>query len=170
MNYREQNNVSDFIAAANRLAKHLRSSPQDRDEWLKQVLVELSLVYTFAHQLPETDCGDPESDVTDQFDVSLAERNAIASNLTSIFGESRWYACVFPPSEFPPPDDSVGCGDLADIYGDIVPGLRAWEKNEDRFLPEIIWGWKAVSFKTHWGVHATQAMSILHWVAFDKGL
>ena len=60
--------------------------------------------------------------------------------------------------------------DLTDIYCGIKPGLKAWDSNDERLLPEIIFGWKYPLFGSHWGVHAVSAMRALHPICFLRGL
>jgi hypothetical protein len=60
--------------------------------------------------------------------------------------------------------------DLADIYADVKPGLRAWEMGVDDFLPKIVFDWKFPLFGSHWGVHAVSAMRALHPIAFLRGI
>ena len=89
-------------------------------------------------------------------------------------GLQAFYWCYFDPSE---PLDAIEepCisdlgDDLADIYRDIKPGLRAWETHNDEYLPAIVFDWKEPLFSSHWGVHAVNAMRALHPIAYLRGL
>tara|TARA_R110002096_G_scaffold77896_12_gene183606 strand:- start:125338 stop:125571 length:234 start_codon:yes stop_codon:yes gene_type:complete len=61
------------------------------------------------------------------------------------------------------PEPVVGdlADDLGDIYGDIAPALMAWEAGTSR-IDDILFEWRGVSFSTHWGVHASQALRVMH--------
>ena len=60
--------------------------------------------------------------------------------------------------------------DLADIYADVKPGIRAWDSEEDSYLEGIAFGWKTPLFGSHWGVHAVSAMRALHPIAYMRGI
>jgi hypothetical protein len=60
--------------------------------------------------------------------------------------------------------------DLADIYRDIKPGLRAWDTEEEGYLDEVVFDWKLPHFGSHWGIHAVGAMRALHPLVFLRGL
>lgn len=73
-----------------------------------------------------------------------------------------YYSEVFDPTEVPAEDRPVigsVADDLADIYRDVVTGLRAYEKG-DRV--GAIWEW-SFHLQVHWGAHATGAIRALHW-------
>jgi hypothetical protein len=49
--------------------------------------------------------------------------------------------------------------DLADIYRDVVTGLRAYDRGD---RAGAVWEWR-FNLHAHWGAHATGAMRALHW-------
>ena len=64
----------------------------------------------------------------------------------------------------PPEKAVVGslADDIADIYRDVVSGLRAFQSG---LRAEAIWEW-GFNFRDHWGRHATEAIKALHaWLA-----
>ena len=70
------------------------------------------------------------------------------------------YSCVADPHQVPPTDDPV-IGDirddLADIYRDLVSGLRLYEAG---FPLAARSQWSLLLF--HWGEHVVNALSVLH--------
>lgn len=89
-------------------------------------------------------------------------------------GPQEAYWAYFDPSE---PPNSVEqpifhslADDLADIYRDIKPGLRAWDTCDDSYLETIVFDWKTPLFGSHWGVHAVSAMRALHPIVFWRGI
>lgn len=75
-----------------------------------------------------------------------------------------FYHEVFDPLPFPPEDPVVGSlsDDLADIYRDVVTGLRAYEAGR---RAQAVWEW-GFNLRAHWGEHATSAIRALHcWLA-----
>ena len=70
------------------------------------------------------------------------------------------YGDVLDPTVVPA-DPSVGSlgDDIADIYADIAPALRAFERG-DRDIACQEWRF---SLHSHWGAHATSAARALHW-------
>jgi len=72
------------------------------------------------------------------------------------------YSEVFNPTAVHPGDQpSVGsiCDDLADVYGDVWAGLRAFERGD---RAAALWQW-SFGLHSHWGAHATSAIRALHW-------
>jgi hypothetical protein len=49
--------------------------------------------------------------------------------------------------------------DLAEIYGDVATGLRAYQRGD---RAGAVWEW-SFNLHAHWGAHATGAMRALHW-------
>lgn len=98
----------------------------------------------------------------------------LVNRLHAIFGAQANYWAVFDPSE---PVDSGEepiygdlADDLADIFGDVKPGLRAWATGNNAYMPSVVNGWKSPLFGSHWGVHAVSAMRALHPIAYLRGL
>lgn len=75
----------------------------------------------------------------------------------------RFYAVLFNPLAQPPESPATGdvADDIADIYRDVVSGLRAFDAGA---TDEAVWHWR-FTFWSHWGRHATGAMGALReWV------
>ncbi len=71
------------------------------------------------------------------------------------------YSEVFDPTEVPDDEPVIGslADDLADIYRDVVTGLRAHERGD---RANAVWEW-SFGLRSHWGAHATGAVRALHW-------
>ena len=71
------------------------------------------------------------------------------------------YVDVFDPTAVPPDAAVVGniSDDLADIYRDVVTGLRAYRRGD---RAGAVWEW-SFGLHSHWGAHATAAIRALHW-------
>jgi hypothetical protein len=60
--------------------------------------------------------------------------------------------------------------DLADIYRDVAPGVRAWQAQREELLQTIVFDWKIPLFHSHWGRHAAVAMLPLHELVYARGI
>ena len=165
--------MADFAAVAARLCTLLESDPKDREVWVEQVLAALARVYAYAHDLPSDRNGEDAEDF-DQFDVTDDEWKQVYQRIQRALREQTTYWAYFDPSEPMDADAESVCGDLADdladIYRDLKPGVRAWERGAGSYVTDILLGWKFPSFDSHWGLHAVSAMRALHPVAHLRGL
>lgn len=174
MSIREHSDAAAFKAAAQRYCALFESEPSDADHWAAAVLSALAEVYAAAHRLPSFGLGEDASDIPDTFDVTTEEWRSVFGVVSRALGQQETYWAYFDPSE---PRDSDErpifhslADDLADIYRDLKPGLRAWETGHDRYLEMIVYNWKTPSFGIHWGLHAVSAMRALHPIAFLRGV
>lgn len=71
------------------------------------------------------------------------------------------YGEVYDPTVVPPEEPGLGsvADDLADIYRDVVAGLRAYRHGD---LAGAVWEW-GFGLQSHWGAHATSAIRALYW-------
>ena len=79
----------------------------------------------------------------------------------------RNYGVVFDPLTVPAEEPVVGdlADDIADIYRDVVTGLREYAAGR---YANAVWEW-AYGFRHHWGDHATAAIRTLHaWLAANE--
>ncbi len=161
-----------FAAAATRLCTALET-PSRTDAWVREVLAGVSLSYSLAHGLAE-ECEGDDLDDFNLFRVSDEAWKAMYNALCSVLSEHAFYWAYFDPSEPKDSDDEVVVGDLADdladIYRDLKPGVRAWESDRVRFATNILLQWREPSFSSHWGVHAVSAMRALHPLVYLRGL
>lgn len=160
-------------AAAQRLRDALVNPVDDRMAAAERLLHCLSGLYAAALVLGPggDDFGEPDLD--EAFPVEADELKEVGEKLQTVFGERRWYWLQHDPIFPRDGTEKPVCGDLVDdlldIYGDIVPALRAWEAGTNR-IDDIVFEWRGTLFQTHWGVHATQAIRALHFIVFDHGL
>jgi Domain of unknown function (DUF5063) len=72
----------------------------------------------------------------------------------------RNYGEVFDPLLVPPEEPVIGdiADDIGDIYRDIVAGLKLYSAGRPA---DALLEW-SVSFRSHWGKHATSAIRALH--------
>jgi hypothetical protein len=77
------------------------------------------------------------------------------------------YSTVFDPMTVPGEAPVIGSlsDDLADIYRDVMTGLRACNLGD---RAGAIWEW-SFGLHSHWGAHATGAMRALHWWLSNNG-
>jgi hypothetical protein len=174
MSIREHPDAVAFKIAAERYCALFESEPADADQWAEAVLSALAQVYAAAHRLPGFGLSEDAPDIPDSLDVTTAEWRSVFGVVSRALGPQEAYWAYFDPSE---PQDSDErpifhslADDLADIYRDIKPGLRAWETGDDRYLETIVFDWKTPLFGSHWGLHAVSAMRALHPIAFLRGV
>jgi hypothetical protein len=173
-NFRNQNNVSQFKEIAEGYCTLLEIVPYDKNIWIQQVLAALSRLYALAHDLPDIELPDDAPDISDDLNVTIAEWKQVSDRVRSILGTQVGYWAYFDPTEPPESTDEPVFGnladDLADIYKDIKPGLRAWATGDDRYLTSIILAWKFPPFGSHWGMHAVSALRALHPLFYLRGI
>ncbi len=171
---REDPNVLAFKRAADRYCQHLETSVSDPDRWVEDILASLAMLYASGLALPEFEVNETDADVPSEFDVGDAEWRRVCELVHKALGPQVGYWCYFDPSEPPDSKDEPVFGqlgdDLADIYRDLKPGLRAWDTGIDEYLPSIVFDWKFPLLGSHWGVHAVNAMRALHPIAFLRGV
>ena len=174
MNIRDRRDVSQFKEAAEKFCTLLETVPDDADAWVEKIVAALAHLYAYGHDLPDLELPDDAPDVPDSFDVSDKEWKEVETLVSKVLGEQVGYWSYFDPSEPPDTADEPVFGilsdDLADIYRDVKPGLRAWATVDDIYLPSIIFDWKFPLFGSHWGVHAVSALRALHPLAYLRGI
>jgi hypothetical protein len=174
MSIREHPEAVAFMAAAERYCALFESEPADPDQWTATVLSALAQLYSAAHRLPDFGLSENAPTIPDSLDVTTEECGSVFGVVSRALGPQAEYWAYFDPSEPLDADQQPIfyslADDLADIYGDIKPGLRAWETGDDRYLEAIVFVWKTPLFGTHWGVHAVSAMRALHPIAFLRGV
>lgn len=174
MNLRDSAQVFDFRHTAERFCSLLESKPDNADKWVEDILATLAMLYACGHSLPTVSLNEESNDYGDEFQVDDAEWGRVYSVVQTALGTQTIYWAYFDPSEPPNSLEEPILGDLADdladIYRDIKPGLRAWVDSDDLMLPKIIFDWKEPLFSSHWGVHAVSAIRALHPLALLRGL
>jgi hypothetical protein len=174
MNLRQRHEVVQFKEAAESYCTLFESKPDSVEVWVEQMTSAVAHLYAFGHDLPDVDLPDDAPDVPDSLDVNDDERKRIYRFVGDLLGSQRGYWSYFDPTEPLDSSQDISFGDLADdladIYRDIKPGLRAWASANDAYLPSIVFDWKFPLFSSHWGVHAVSALRALHPLAFLRGI
>jgi hypothetical protein len=169
MMIRDDHEVLAFRDAADRFCLLLESDPLDRELWIGNVLSAVADVYARAHKLPSN--LELDVDPPDDFDVGDDDYYQVVRRVHSVLAEQSYYWSYFDPTEMDS-SEKPDCGDLgddlADIYRDLKPGLRAWRTDRDEYLAAIVFDWRDAPFQAHWGVHAVDAMRALHWIVHQK--
>jgi hypothetical protein len=173
MTIRTDTNLIEFKKAADRFCSLLEVEPVESDQWLMDVLAAMARLYASGHALPDLDLSEDALDVPDQLDVTHEEWKRVFNLVHNVLGDQTGYWAYFDPSAPPNSHEEAVFGnladDLADIFRDIKPGLRAWDTGVDVYLASIVFDWKLV-FGSHWGLHAVGAMRALHQIAYLRGI
>lgn len=149
-----------FADEAARFEQWARSGIGNDATAVREALLRVTQLYLAALSLPP-----PWSDGLDTSVPTLVhddEWKAILNSAASLPVDH--YGEVFDPLLVPPQEPVVGsvADDIADIYRDVVTGLRL-DRSGKR--PEAVWQW-GFNLRHHWGEHATGAMRALHcWLA-----
>lgn len=178
MNLRDDSRVQHFVNIARLFCQYVETPSEEKEFWIRNILVVLAQLYAAVFSLPEVELFDDDCIPENNFDVDDVEWKQVFMNVVQILGQIRWYRMNYDwmnnVSDGPNDNEVVEVGDLADdladIYRDIKPGLRAWDENRDEYLPEIVWGWRETLFTSHWGIHAVNALRVLHPLVFLRGL
>ena len=174
MDIRQHPEVLQFRAAAERFCRLLECRSASADQWVEEILAALARLYACGHALPDFGTTEEAPAMYDEFPVVDEEWQRVFSLVHEILGRQSGYWAYFDPSEPPDSGEQPVFGDLgddlADIYRDIKPGLRAWEVGLEQYLADIVYEWKFPLFGSHWGVHAVSAMRALHPLALLRGV
>ncbi|MEA2690774.1 MAG: hypothetical protein QOJ16_161 [Acidobacteriota bacterium] len=154
--------LSAFASEARRFCEWARN-PSGDDAGAREALLRVSALYLAGLQLS----GDWHSSLEPEplpDTVSKAEWKQVYAATEAL--PLQYYSEVTNPLDVPPEDAGVGdlADDVADIYRDIVEGLRLYEAGHPR---EALWQW-VFNLTFHWGAHATSAMRALHWYLSDN--
>jgi hypothetical protein len=177
MTLRTSPEVIGFFRAAQTYCSLIEGSKANefaKEIWLENVLAALAQLYAAAHALPEVESQETAHPADDLFDVGKDEWQSIYQSVGRTLGKAGAYWCYFDPNQPPDAKDEPILGDLADdladIYRDVKPALRAWEANQDTWLREAVFTCGNVLFVGHWGRHAVNAIRALHPLALLQGL
>ncbi|WP_162260301.1 DUF5063 domain-containing protein [Nocardioides sp. Root190] len=136
------------------------SSPAEFRDELILALTELLVV---AYRLPDVDPTRNEEVPA----VAHGEWEQIFQHLGRRL-EADLYWSVLQVVPFDPDESDTGigslCDDLADIWRDLVAGLRALSGGTS--ADEVAWQWK-YDFESHWGHHAVDALRVLHALKYE---
>ncbi len=108
-------------------------------------------------------------DIPEQFRIHHDQWKAIYDRVSRALPQT-WYLTYFDLTESLDPEQKPGIGDLADdladIYRDLKPGLRAIANQDDTVMGAVVFEWQ-FSFRSHWGDHAVNAMKLLHQLVYS---
>lgn len=134
-----------------------------------QLLELVSRLYSLALALPDAPAGtvDFDRDSDEAYEIDQAERRTIYERAAALVGDRQYYWLQFDPyaaqPDAKPEKPVVGdlADDLADIYGDVVPPLRAWRSGTAEWQAIALYEWR-FNLHFHWGKHAVEAITALH--------
>lgn len=163
MDIREHPKACSFKLAAERYCALLESIPTDPEHWIEDLLAATANLYAQCLDLPEFDFDDGAGEASESFDVKDEQWKDVYNLVHQILRDQVCYWSYFDPSQPTSAHEEAVFGDLgddlADIYHDVKPCVRAWE--------HLV---KFPLFGSHWGVHAVSAMRALHPIAFLRGI
>ena len=173
MSIRNNPSVVAFYKAASAYCRILEDRPSADDAWGTQILHVLSQLYACGHTLAEFGLDDGAPDLPEEFDVTNKQLSEIAARVGDYFARrDAYWDCLNSTAELYPQEASstLISDDLADIYRDVAPGVRAWDSQRDELLQVIVFDWKIPLFHSHWGRHAASAMLPLHELVYIHGI
>ena len=148
--------VEAFAVEAREFCQWARS-PGSGPASARQALVRLASIYLAGLHLPPPWHPSLPSEPQVE-DIALEEKMAIYAAASAL--PVAAYSVVFDPLAVPSEVPVVGDlpDDIADIYADILRGLRLYEAGS---LHEALWEW-GFNFRIHWGQHAASGIRTLH--------
>jgi len=151
--------VERFAILARGYAHWLLEGTDTDADAARACLIHLLDLYRAALELPPPWSDEPDTDAGVER-VSRAEWEKALDTAARRLPLGT-YRKVFNPVEAGDDDAVTGLlqDDVADIYRDLVTGLRALEEGR---RAEAVWEW-SFDFQFHWGAHATSAIHALHW-------
>lgn len=157
-----ENDLVEQFAAEAALFEAWARDAADEGEWAaREALIRITRLYLAALHLPQ-EWSDELSDQPEPDRVSQDEWRTIYERCARL--PLNAYSEIFDSSIVPPEEPVMGsiADDIADIYDEVVSGLRAIQAGH---RPEAVWVW-VFGFRSHWGEHATGAIRALHcWLA-----
>lgn len=153
--------VDRFAVEAARFREWARNGSDQAEGAAREALVHLTRLYLTALELPSA-WSEELADRPDAERVGDEEYRAVAAACRRLPFEL--YGEVFDPLPVPPDEPVVGSltDDIADVYRDVVTGLREYEAGR---RAQAVWEW-GFGLRHHWGEHATSAIRALHcWLA-----
>lgn len=161
-----------FVEAARQFCALMEERPADVKAWLRSLLPALSELYAYAVGLTGVEWVEANDRTLSRFQVTHDEWRVLYHRLSTQLGHDAWYWMTFEPmkTQVEKAEKVIGnlADDLADVYRDIVPGLRAWNTKDDALLDEIAFQWARGGFENHWGSHAVDALGILHRIVIRR--
>ncbi len=175
--------VMQFIETAERFCGVIeRLDYFSEAAFLRQMVELLPLLYYTACRLPDYPWPDENDDSeesrrafehrkqhVDELRISLMQdlpmEVPIDDQLRVKLGTHDAYSFVFDPvhpHEGEALDGSLS-EDIESVYSDVKMALDLYRSDDELGMREAIWDW-SFGKKTHWGPHALQALSAIHWL------
>ena len=161
--------VVTFQSAASQFCGLLELDAPKPEVWIREVLMALSDLYAAANKLSMLEPVDFSEDIPEQFRIHHDQWTVIYDRISRALPQT-WYLTFFDLTESldteQKPVISDLADDLADIYRDVKPGLRATESQDDAVMGAVLFDWQFL-FRSHWGDHAVNAMKLLHQLVYS---
>lgn len=155
------NNVVDsFAQRVRRFEMWVNETPTEGAAIAREALIHLTSIYVAALTLPPAVF--PENERKYPVGVGNDEWQRVRRWCARF--PFQYYCDLVEPTDTTASEAGLGdlADDIADIYRDVVAGLRLFEAG---LGAEALFEW-GLGFRTHWGRHATAAIHALHcWLA-----
>lgn len=156
--------IEGFAAEAATFETWVKAGDFAGEQAVRESLVRITRLYLAALDLPT-----PWTDEGDDNDESYVVDN---KEWQEVFDQARGlpfehYGEIFNSTIIPPEEPVVGniADDFADIYRDVIGGLRAYRAGK-KGVARWEWGY---TLAHHWGEHATGAIRSLHcWLTTNS--
>lgn len=154
-----------MLDEATRYCELVESDGEESPEELRDgLLLALAELLVAAYRLPRVDADEGEEVPA----VAHSDWERIHQHLgRRLEADLYWATLQVVPFDAEMSDVGIGslCEDLADIWRDLVAGLRALRVGVG--VNEVAWEWK-FGFESHWGQHAVDAVRVLHALKFES--
>jgi hypothetical protein len=155
--------VKAFIRIAEKFCRLI----EDREEFTEIEILQLS--YRILPQLCLCAMNLPDIHLSEHYHIKFATEHwsEIYNSLQQKIKNGKYYHISDPCD----PDDTQPityciAGDLAEIYENIVPGIKDWPESNAAVRRGIVWEWKFL-YGNHWGEHATMGFRAIHFLLFS---
>lgn len=157
------NDLKLFAERARRFQRWISESGTEGGSAAREALLELVGLYGAALALPSPFLAASGTDQSARVEDAEVERaRAWCARLPFQHYGEVFDSTVVPPEE--PVMGDVG-DDVADIYRDVVTGLRLFDAGH---VDDALWEW-SFNFRIHWGRHAADAIRAIHlWLASNE--
>jgi hypothetical protein len=142
----------------------------DKTEFLLRLYRTLPELVAEAIRLPQVEFGEDEDEeqeasirqIRAKTEIKQEEWGPLYNSLKEKLGNWDLYWQVFDPRTDNEAIRGSLADDIADIYRDLIDGIRL--KETDQVPPyEIIFEWR-LGFFSHWGKHAIDALRTIHFL------
>jgi len=171
MNIRQDRSVVAFYTAARNFCQLLEAEAVSRVMSPTSVFYALRDFDACSYLLPEPPVPENVFALPDEFAVTELQRRDLCIRLSSLLGayDGYWdhFHPTLPPNPKREPVFASLSAELTKIYGDVLPGVRAWESQRDPLLSLIVFGWKRLCSHSQWHSHSDSIMRALFHIPND---